>query len=445
MLRIIAFLVLFSALPAGAQPNIVLIVADDLGYGDLSGFGASDLQTPHIDQIVSGGMRFTQFYANSPVCSPTRAALLSGRYPTLAGVPGVIRTRASDSWGHLSEDLILLPEMLRRQGYHTGMVGKWHLGLRSPNTPLDRGFDFFHGFLGDMMDDYYHHRRHGINYMRLNRSVIDPEGHATDLFATWAVDYIKDRSESDAPFFLYLAFNAPHTPVQPPEAWVQRVREREPEMEASRTALVALIEHMDHAVGQVILALETLGLSESTLFVFVSDNGGQLSVGANNGALRAGKGTVYEGGIRVPAAIRWPGKVEAGIECNSTLLTMDLFPTLIESAGGRVLHKTDGTSFLSILNGASDKLPERDLFFSRREGNPRFGGKTIEAVLSGDWKLLQNSPFGPLELYNLRDDPLETRDLSGQEPEKMNELGFKLREYIRISGSVPWQPESMAR
>ncbi len=142
-------------------PNIVLILVDDLGYGDLSSYGATDLHTPAIDGLTASGMRFDRFYANSSVCSPTRAALLSGRYPPMAGVPGVIRTRAEDSWGALSKDVTLLPEMLRRKGYHTAMIGKWHLGLTAPDRPNDRGFDFFEGFLGDMMDDYYDHRRAG--------------------------------------------------------------------------------------------------------------------------------------------------------------------------------------------------------------------------------------------------------------------------------------------
>ena len=212
----------FFAVAHAQQPNIVLILVDDLGYGDLGIYGASDMQTPALDSLASSGLRFTQFYANSPVCSPTRASLLTGRYPPMAGVPGVIRTHAANNWGALSEDVTLLPAMLRRRGYHTAMVGKWHLGLAAPDRPIDRGFDHFEGFLGDMMDDYYTHLRHGLNYMRYNEEVIEPEGHATDLFSDWAVRYIESRTVSTAPFFLYLAYNAPHTPIQPPDEWVRR-------------------------------------------------------------------------------------------------------------------------------------------------------------------------------------------------------------------------------
>ena len=420
-------------------PNIVLILVDDLGYGDLSSYGATDLHTPAIDSLTASGMRFDRFYANSSVCSPTRAALLSGRYPPMAGVPGVIRTRAEDSWGALSKDVTLLPEMLRRKGYHTAMIGKWHLGLTAPDRPNDRGFDFFEGFLGDMMDDYYDHRREGINYMRRNDEVIAPEGHATDLFSSWAVRYIESRTVSSAPFFLYLAYNAPHTPIQPPESWLQRVKAREPGLDENRAKLVALIEHMDDGIGQVLEAIETNGYSKNTLIVFTSDNGGQLNVGANNGSLRDGKQSMYEGGLRVPAAVVWPGVVESGSTSDYPALTMDIYPTLLDAAGVPVTHFIDGRSFLPTLHGKDQPWEERYLFFSRREGGLRYNGKTIEAVRHGPWKLLQNSPFTPLELYNLEDDPLETTNLAADEPDVFNRLAAALRGYLQEGGKVPWQ------
>ena len=172
---------------------MVVILVDDLGYGDLSSYGAGDLESPHIDRLIASGLRMDSFYANCPVCSPTRAALLTGRYPDRAGVPGVIRTHAANDWGFLDPSARLLPQALEERGYHSALVGKWHLGLESPNTPLERGFDRFHGFLGDMMDDYYHHRRHGNNYMRDDGRTISPQGHATDLFSRWAIDYLDER------------------------------------------------------------------------------------------------------------------------------------------------------------------------------------------------------------------------------------------------------------
>ncbi|MCD6338543.1 MAG: sulfatase-like hydrolase/transferase, partial [Verrucomicrobia bacterium] len=278
------------------RPNIVMILADDLGWGDLSCYWAKDLRTPNIDRLAAQGVRCTGFYANCSVCSPTRASLLTGRYPELAGVPGVIRTHPENSWGWLSPSVTLLPQVLKKVGYHTAIIGKWHLGLEPPNTPLDRGFDFFHGFLGDMMDDYYTHLRHGINYMRLNRKKIDPQGHATDLFTKWACDYLRGRAGAKRPFFLYLAYNAPHVPIQPPPEWVAKVKAREPGISERRARLAALIEHLDYSVGQVLKTLKELGIEENTLVLFSSDNGGQLNVGANNGPWRDGKGSMYEGG-----------------------------------------------------------------------------------------------------------------------------------------------------
>jgi len=242
--------------------NILMILVDDLGYGDLSSYGATDLKTPHIDQLVAEGMRFDNFYANCPVCSPTRASLLSGRYPDLVGVPGVIRTHMTNNWGYLAPQAVLLPKLLEPAGYHTAIVGKWHLGLASPNTPNERGFDHFQGYLGDMMDDYYKHRRHGINYMRLDDKEIDPPGHATDLFTQWAIDYIRSRAKKNQPFFLYLAYNAPHTPIQPPIEWIERVKKREPGISDKRAKLVALIEHLDDGIGKVISALKDCGISD---------------------------------------------------------------------------------------------------------------------------------------------------------------------------------------
>ena len=441
MRRVSLLILLFlsGAVASAQQPNIVLIVADDLGYGDLSSYGAEDLHSPALDSLAASGIRFTQFYANSPVCSPTRASLLSGRYPPLAGVPGVIRTHASNNWGNLAQNIELLPEKLRLRGYHTSMVGKWHLGLNAPQRPVDRGFDHFEGFLGDMMDDYYNHRRHGINYMRRGEEVIYPEGHATDLFTDWAVHYIESRTVSTAPFFLYLAYNAPHTPIQPPEEWVTKVQQREGDIDEARAKLVALIEHMDHGIGKVMAALKENGFHDNTLVIFVSDNGGQLNVGARNGPLREGKGTVYEGGIRVPAIASWPGNIAPGAASDALLTTMDIYPTLLEAAQARITQIIDGTSFLGSLLGGLDPDPNRLLFFSRREGGLRFGGKTIEAVRQGPWKLLQNSPYAPLELYNLERDPLETTDLSSAEPDVFRRLATELRRYVQEAGSVPWQ------
>lgn len=435
-----AFLLGFGLLPVPAAPNLVLILVDDLGYGDLSSYGASDLQTPRIDGLVNGGVRFENFYANCPVCSPTRAAVLTGRYPDLVGVPGVIRTHVEDSWGYLDPSVPLLPAMLRRAGYHTAIVGKWHLGLESPNLPNDRGFHFFHGFLGDMMDDYRHHRRNGLNFMRRNHEVIDPEGHATDLFTQWAIDYLESRQKLEAPFFLYLAYNAPHTPIQPPEIWMERVQRREPQLDERRARLVALIEHLDASIGKVLDALQRLGMEDNTLVVFTSDNGGQLAVGARCAPWRGGKQDMYEGGLRVPMAAYWPGHIKPETTSRQSALTMDLFPTLCAAAGISVDHKIDGSNLLPSFTGhPQPELNDRTLFWMRREGNRRYQGQDYFAVRRGPWKLLHNNPFKPLELYNLDTDPGEQRDVAQNHPGEFNDLARRLRHHIQQAGQIPWQ------
>jgi arylsulfatase A-like enzyme len=419
------------------RPNIFMILVDDLGYGDLSSYGAKDMRTPNIDKLMASGMRFDNFYANCPVCSPTRASLLTGRYPDLVGVPGVIRTHLTNNWGYLAPQAVLLPKLLSRAGYHTAMIGKWHLGLESPNTPNERGFDHFQGFLGDMMDDYYNHRRHGNNYMRLNNKEIDPKGHATDLFSQWSVDYINSRKNAAQPFFLYLAYNAPHTPIQPPADWIKRIKNRENNISDKRAKLVALIEHLDDGIGRVITALKNSRQSSNTLVIFTSDNGGQLSVGANNGTLRAGKQDMYEGGIREPMCAVWPDKIESRSRSSRLALTMDLYPTICDAAGADITHKIDGRSILPTLLGRNQPEEDRFLFWVRREGG-RYGGRAYYAARYGDYKLVQNSPFEPLELYNLKDDPMEQNPL-GKKHKMYQRLFTALRNHIIEAGAVPWE------
>ena len=420
-------------------PNILLIFTDDQGYHDVSYYGTDDLQTPHIDQVAEAGMRFDNFYANCPVCSPTRAALLTGRYQDYVGVPGVIRTYEDNNWGYLDPKATLLPEQLKMAGYHTALIGKWHLGLESPNTPVERGFDYFHGWLGDMMDDYWTHRRHGINYMRLNGREIDPEGHATDLFTDWSVDYIQSQADDGRPFFLYLAYNAPHFPVQPPQEWLDKVKKREEGIDDTRAKLVAFIEHMDDGIGKVIAALKESGQYDNTLIIFSSDNGGHLPSMANNGPLRDGKQSMYEGGLKVPTAMSWPGKIPAGSVSDQMNLSMDIYPTLLEVAGLEPKQPVEGRSFLPVMLGEEAPAEDRTLYFTRREGGIRYGGQSIYAVRKGDWKLLQNSPYEPYELYNILMDPQEKNNLMDSEEEKYRELNKLMMEHIQKGGQVPWQ------
>lgn len=430
----------FAASRSSAKPNILVILTDDQGRGDYSAFGTKDIRTPHIDRLFHEGMNFGNFYANSCVCSPSRAALLTGCYPDRVGVPGVIREETpDDSWGYLLPRAILLPQLLKPAGYHTALIGKWHLGIGSPNTPTERGFEFFHGFLGDMMDDYWTHLRHGRNFMRRNQEVIAPQGHATDIFTSWACDYLDERAKAGGPFFLYLAYNAPHDPIQPPPEWLEKVQQREPGLSAQRARLVALIEHLDAGIGKVLEELDRTGLASNTLVIFTSDNGGVLANGANNGPWRGGKQHMYEGGLRVPGAARWPGVIPAGASTERITLTMDIFATACDAAVVPTPPEIDGTSFLPTLRGQSEPYQRSANYFVYREGGLLYGGKTIEALRRGDWKLLQDSPFAPLELYNLKTDPIEATNLTTRNRKILQELDAALRRQIQQAGAIPWR------
>jgi len=418
-------------------PNILIILGDDHGYGDISAHRGPHIQTPNIDRIAENGIRLTQFYANSSVCSPSRAALMTGRYPDRVGVPGVIRTYPESNWGYFSRDAITLPSMLKQKDYHTSIIGKWHLGLEPENHPCKRGFDHFHGFLGDMMDDYYTHLRHDQNYMRKDLEVIDPRGHATDLFTEWAIDVIRGHAHSSQPFFLYLAYNAPHTPIQPPEDWIERVRQREPDASPERVKYIALVEHMDAGIGRVIDGLENTGQLANTLVIYTSDNGGQLNVGATNGDLKGGKGQMYEGGIRVPTCAMWPDGIEKGQVCDNVAMLMDLFPTACEIAGVSVNHEIEGLSILPTLRGGNQNFSDRAMYWIRKDGGPSFLGLNQHAVRRGNIKLLHNSPFEPLELYDLGNDPQETSDQA--KTGVFREMGELLQTEMQQNGSIPWQ------
>ena len=431
---------------AASQPNILVILTDDQGYHDVSYYGTQDIKTPHMDQLAKEGMRFDNFYANCPVCSPTRAALLTGRYQDYVGVPGVIRTHPENSWGYLDPQATTLPSLLKKAGYQTAIIGKWHLGLESPNLPNQRGFDTFKGWLGDMMDDYWKHRRHGINYMRDNAKIIDPTGHATDLFTHWAVEYVLDHAKAKQsgtvrPFFMYLAYNAPHFPVQPPANWLKRVQQREPGLAPKRAELVAFIEHLDDGIGKVIAALKATGQYDNTLIVFTSDNGGHLPSLANNGPTRDGKQSMYEGGLRVPTALVWPSRIKPGTISPQVNLTMDLFPTLLEAAGATPSPTLEGRSFLPTLLGQrpTDET-NRPLYFTRREGGTEYGGQCSYALRQGDWKLVKNTPFEAMELFNLKNDPLEKHNIRQEHPDQYKKLNSLLMQHIQQGGRVPWQP-----
>ena len=420
-------------------PNILLILVDDLGYGDLSLNGAQDLKTPNIDALIESGIHLKQFYANSPMGSPSIASLLTGQFPDLVGVPGIIEGDSENNWGYLSPEATLLPQVLSQAGYHTALIGKWNLGTESPNVPTERGFHLFHGFLGGMMYDYYEHSHSGINYMRMNDQIIEPKGHATDLFTQWAIEYLNGRKAGEEPFFLFLSYNAPHVPIQPPIELFGEIREREPQLNEDRAKLVALIEHLDKGVGRVIQTLQANKQDSHTLIFFLSDNGGDLKAAANCGSLRGGKMDLYEGGIRVPMGVTWPGKIRPRSSSGYLALTMDIFPTICAAAGVKPVKPVDGISMLGTLVGQMSPPLARSLIWVGRSGDYPYQGRDYYAIRLGRWKLVQNSPFSSYELFNLRDDPMEEHDVGDQEPKTKDRLSEVLKRHIKKAGAVPWQ------
>ena len=415
------------------KPNVIVVMVDDLGYNDLRSYGAKEMHTPHIDKLMSEGVRFNEFYANCCVCSPSRAALLSGRYPEFVGMHGVVRKYADNSFGYLTPQSIMLPKLFQKAGYHTSLIGKWHLGLVKANRPNQRGFDDFHGFLGDMMDDYWTHLREGTNYMRKNEVEIDPKGHATDLFTQWSIDYLKARAADKKPFFQFLAYNAPHFPIQPPQEWHDKVLAREKGLSPERAKNVAFVEHLDDGIGKVMKALDELGLSKNTIVVFTSDNGGKEKYGASNGPLRADKTHVYDGGIKVPTCVRWPARISSGQTTEFRALTMDIIPTIADICGISIDHTIDGRSFKKLLlEGEQEQFKGPVFHMWLQKG-------TKESMRDGDWKLVRDVHEGRFELFNMKVDPYEKKDLATQMPEKADEMIQVLTAHMKLTQSVPWQ------
>ena len=432
-LCLLFFILSFKLVAQG--PNIVYILVDDLGYGDLSSYGALDVKTPSIDKLANEGKLFTRAYANSTVCSPSRAAILSGNYPDRVGVPGVIRQFKDNDWGNLSDEFVSLPQALKKSGYKTALIGKWHLGLNSPDIPNERGFDFFKGFLGDMMDDYNHHLRGGVNWMRENYIEINPKGHATDLFTQWSVDYINENKNSKKPFFLFLNYNAPHSPIQPPEKWLNIVKKRELDSDLNRQKLIAFIEHLDYSIDKIMVSLKKNNLLENTIIVFTSDNGGALHHSASNKPLNGGKGNMLEGGIRIPCIVKWQNVIKPGV-VNNPIMLMDFYPTLINISRKFENLELPSKNILPLLK--DDILPYKNRFmvWVRREGHV-FGGRAFYAISDGRYKLLQNSPFEPYALYDLINDPYEQNPIKNKEVN--NILKKELMKHIQVSGNIPWQ------
>jgi arylsulfatase A-like enzyme len=391
---------------AAPRPNVLLIVSDDQGYGDISCYDHSkEVSTPQMDRIARRGIRFEQGYANAYVCAPSRAAILTGTYPQRYGF-----YTASDSRVGLPLNQVTLADVLKQEGYRTGALGKWHLGIQPEYHPMKRGFDEFYGFLGHGAHDYFDLKRTGetFNSILRNEEVIDDTGYLTDNLGREAVSFIA-RNEKN-PFFLYLAFNAVHYPMQAPQEVIRKYDTGKP----NRDILMAMLECEDRAIGRVLDELERRKLDGNTIVVFVSDNGGARANSSNNGILRDFKQSVYEGGIRVPFLISWPGRLPENRVSKEPVIFMDLMPTLVAAAGARMPagRTYEGRNLLAVLTGKA-KGPVHDALFWD-------GAEQRTAVRAGQWKLVNNS--GRIELFDLDADPGEKNDQAAARPQIVAQL-----------------------
>ncbi|MEW5870603.1 MAG: sulfatase-like hydrolase/transferase [Chloroflexota bacterium] len=388
-----------------ARPNLILILADDLGYAGL-GCQGGDLPTPNIDSLTAGGVRAASGYVTCPVCAPTRAGLLTGRYQQRFGFETNPGPGDETSGLPLSEKII--PEYLKELGYATAMFGKWHLGSSPEQQPTQRGFDEFFGFLGGSHSYLPGERQTGGPLLR-GDTPVQEAAYLTDALRGEALSFI-DRRQHE-PFFLYLAFNAVHTPLQAPDEYMQRFTHIADEARRTHAAMLAAL---DDAVGAVLNKLAETGLEQDTLVVFLSDNGGPTAqTTASNAPLRGGKATLYEGGVRVPFLLRWPRRLPAGLVYTQPIASLDLLPTLLSAAGAASSAQLDGVDLLPHLSGSQPAAPHDQLYWRMRQQ---------WALRSGDWKLVQTEGGRRPMLFNLAEDLSEQNDLSTQEPARLRTL-----------------------
>ena len=393
-------------------PNIIIIMADDLGYGGIGSFGNDSTQTPHLDLLTKNGIKFTDFHANGPVCTPTRAALLTGNYQQRAGLEGVIYVRGETRQVGMDTSQTTIAEYMKHAGYATGIMGKWHLGYKKEYNPVNQGFDEFYGYVSGNIDYHSHYDNAGIYDWWHNLDTIREKGYVTDLITQHAVEFIE--ANKARPFFLYVAHEAPHVPFQGRNSQGYRYPDKEfsyygPEQDR-HSIYKEMVEVMDEGVGEIMAKLRTLELEENTLVLFFSDNGA-LSKFGDNGGLNGAKGNLYEGGHRVPAIAYWKGKVRPAT-CSATLLTMDVLPTCLALTRNEEIprDKFDGIDFSSILF-KKDTLPSRTVFWKYRKQ---------KAARYQDWKLLVTE--SDTLLYNLSKDLAEKHDISEQQPKFTQQL-----------------------
>jgi arylsulfatase A-like enzyme len=388
------------------KPNILFVVIDDLGYGDLGCYGSPVIESPQLDRLATQGVRLTQYYVAVPLCAPTRVSFMTGKYPQRTSLPD--NPNWKDPNSGLSPDETTLAELLTDAGYHTGLVGKWHLGYSEKFRPLKQGFQEYYGFLSGWADYYEHTYRDGSKWMFKNEQRFDEPGYMTDLLTREAISYL-DRHQDD-PFFLYVAYNAPHWPHQAPDEWMKR---------SKSGAFGAMVACLDDSIGKVIGHLDELGLADETLVIFMSDNGGDGS--GSNAPLSGGKGNLREGGIRVPFIARWPGKIPAGKDIDEPIVSMDLFATFAKVGGAELPEGVvvDGKDVLPVLAGKA-KSPHKIMFWQH---------KNQSVARQGDLKLLRQDGEAD-RLYNVVADLGEKNDLAAERPDVVKELGAALDRWL---------------
>jgi len=427
------------AAPRARKPNIIFVLADDLGYGDLGCYGRQDIKTPVIDRVAAEGVRFTQYYANGPECSPTRTAFLTGRYQHRVGglecaigtgnvgrYDDAIRLRETHDLG-LPVEETSIARMLKDAGYATAITGKWHLGYEPKFAPHLHGFDHSFYCIGGGMD-YFHYLDTVAGYnLFLNGNPIRREGYFTDLATDEAIKFID--THADEPFFLYVPYTAPHSPFQGPDDYRPDPLPLDSPLwkqgQAPPDVYVAMIEHMDKCIGRILKVLDDKGLTQDTVVIFSSDNGGTGS--ARNAPLSKIKGSTFEGGIRVPAVARWPGVIPKGVVSEQVCITMDFSASIVRIAGATVPHgrELDGLDILKLVETGRPPR-KRTLFWRGRRGD-----RTWRAVRDGDLKYIRRTDGGRTEeyLFDLKEDVGETRSLPEERPEEVRRLKAMLADW----------------
>ena len=400
--------------PGSSKPNIVFIMADDLGYGDLGCYGCEDIRTPNLDRLAKEGVRLTDYYATSSTCSPTRAAFLTGRYPQRISLDNALYYQ---EFGRgLPTHGKTIARALKDAGYCTGLSGKWHLGYDRERQPRRQGFDHFFGLLGGNHHYFEHMDRIGVHDLWLNDETVKRDGYSTDLITDDAIAFM--RRNQKHPFFLFIAHAAPHFPFQGPNDRNRLVKPKTKAWQAGdRETYIAMVEHMDRSIGRTLNEIDQLGLKDKTLVVFCSDNGGDVH--SRNAPFSGHKSSIWEGGIRVPCIVRWPGQLPAGRESRLPSTTLDWTSTF-RTFTGKPDVRDEGVNLLPLLK-SGEFGQDRPLFWRRKSGPKRKVKNASRAVRLGDWKLLEMMD-GEHHLFDLQRDPAERSNRIKQHPQLAQQL-----------------------